>query len=512
MKQNLYMAVDLGTSFIKTGVYAPDGTLLAGASEPVHAEQPAPGQFIQRGESLYGSVLACLRKTAQTLGDRARDIRAMAFTGQMAGCMGVDEYWNDITSWSCSLDSRYLPYADRQRERLSRELYEIGGTNAPVLCSKYEWFRESFPEEHKKIRKYVMLTAFVIGRLSGAPVEEAGIDASLITWTGLSDIRRRRWSPELCDAVGIGPEFLPKIVECTDVGGYLRADTAAGLGLPAGIPLIVGAGDKVSGCVGAGILKEGDTIFEAASYGAVSCLVRDARLDKENRSYDIIGAVDPEHFYVHKYLQGSGIAIDWFVDRFVAETGDDSKAAFRRAEELAKTVPAGSGHMMAVGLLGGSAIPFDSDLKGLFMGHSWQHHKGHFYKALLESFSYDLALTLSGLEKHYPEYAGKPVILIGGGAASSIWPQMLADVTGRVFERLDREDAALWGAALLAAKAAGDVDDLSGKAKSAVRVRSVFAPDEENHRIYEPLTALYGRISTGMNAFFKDLNAGGDKR
>ena len=173
MEQKLYMAVDLGTSFIKTGVYALDGTTLGGWSEPVNAERPAPDQFIQRGENLYQSVLDCLKNTVKELGDRAKDVRAMAFTGQMAGSMGVDENWNDITSWSCSLDSRYLPYANRQREKLSREFFEIGGTNAPVMCSKYEWFKEDFPAEHKKIRKYVMLNGYIIGKLSGVPVDEA---------------------------------------------------------------------------------------------------------------------------------------------------------------------------------------------------------------------------------------------------------------------------------------------------------------------------------------------------
>lgn len=512
MEQKLYMAVDLGTSFIKTGVYALDGTALAGWSEPVNAERPAPDQFVQRGENLYQSVLDCLKNTVKELGDRAKDVRAMAFTGQMAGSMGVDENWNDITSWSCSLDSRYLPYANRQREKLSREFFEIGGTNAPVMCSKYEWFKEDFPAEHKKIRKYVMLNGYIIGKLSGVPVDEAKIDYSLITWTGLSDIRKRQWSTEICGGIGMEPELLPQIVDCTTVGGYLGGDVAEQLGLPAGIPLIVGAGDKVSGCVGAGILEDGDTIFEAASYGAVSCKVRDVRLDTEKRNYDVIGAVDPDSYYAHKYIQGSGISTDWFVSTFTTEMGDDGKTAFRRAEELAKDVPAGSENMLAIGLLGGSAIPFDSDLRGLFMGHGWHHHKGHFYKALLESFSYDLALTLRSLERQYPEYAQNPIMIIGGGAKSSIWPQMLADVTGRIFQRLDREDVALWGAALLAAKAVGDVDDLSTKAKSAVHVRAVFTPNEENHKIYAPLVDFYERTCARMHSIFAELNAiGGSK-
>ena len=115
MKNELFMAVDLGTSFIKIGVYSKDGDFLAGASESVAEERPAPGVFLQRGDALFGSVLRCIRKTTAQLKDDASRICAMAFTGQMAGSIGVDENWQDVTTWSCSLDNRYIPYAERQR-------------------------------------------------------------------------------------------------------------------------------------------------------------------------------------------------------------------------------------------------------------------------------------------------------------------------------------------------------------------------------------------------------------
>ena len=170
MGKRLYMAVDLGTSFIKTGVYDLSGTYRAGASVPVQDERPEAGIFIQRGEMLWQSVCDCLKKTAKALGDEAGNICAMAFTGQMAGSIGVDENWGDVTTWSCSMDSRYLPYADRQRELFGEDMFTIGGTNAPVMCSKYDWFRNDFPTEHARIAKYVMLNGYTIGRLSGQPI------------------------------------------------------------------------------------------------------------------------------------------------------------------------------------------------------------------------------------------------------------------------------------------------------------------------------------------------------
>lgn len=499
MNNQLFMAVDLGTSFIKTAVYGLDGVCLAIASEPVQDERPEPGIFLQRGDMLYGSVVRCIQKVVSHLGHRAADVCAIAFTGQMAGAMGVDENWNDITTWSCSLDSRYLPYANRQRELFADDLFQICGTNAPVMCSKYDWFQNDFPEEHKKIAKYVMLNGFVIGRLSGISTQDACIDNSLITWTGMADIRRRTWSEALCGKMGVDLEKLPKIVECTHVGGYLSEQMARQLGLRSGLPLVAGAGDKVSGCIGAAVFDYGDMIFEASSYGAISAMVQDVRLDEQKRNYDVIGAMNNGGYYAHKYIQGSGIAIDWFVENFMDKD-------FRKAEELAATAPLGSDHMLSIGLLGGSAMPFDSEQKGLFMGHTWNHHRGHFYRSLLESFSYDLALTLRSLENSYAYCQGQTIKLIGGGAKSAVWPQILADVTGHSFALLNRDDVALWGTALLAAAGTGAVTDIQAAARENVQTGKVFTPDENAHKAYAPYVDFYAEATLQMKQLYKTLN------
>ena len=507
MSKQLYMAVDLGTSFIKAGVYSVTSECLARWSEPVKDERPEPGMFIQRGEDLFQSVLRCLRGAARELGDGAKDVAAIAFTGQMAGSMGVDENWGDVTTWSCSMDSRYLPYAERQRALFADDLFEIGGTNAPVMCSKYAWFKEEFPKEHARIAKYVMLNGYVIGKLSNIPVSEAKIDNSLTTWTGMADVRGRAWSEKLCTEMGIDRDLLPEIVDCTAVGGYLDAKLAGEIGLKAGIPLVVGAGDKVSGCTGAGILEIGDMIFEAGSYGAISCMVRDVRMDSVKRNYDVIGSIDHESYYLHKYIQGSGIAIDWYIEEFMQHAGIDKREAMRLAEEAAIKVRPGSERMMAIGLLSGSAMPFDSEMKGMFLGHSLNHGRGHFYRALLESFAYDLALTLGSMCAQYPQYAGREIKLIGGGAKSAVWPQILADVTGHPFTALDREDVALWGAAMLAAAGTGGIADIRETARSHVRDERTYTPTPENHAFYRPYVEMYERCTKELHDLYGALNA-----
>ncbi|MCF0146511.1 MAG: hypothetical protein HUJ73_07990 [Eubacterium sp.] len=505
MAETLFMAIDLGTSFIKTGVYAEDSECLAAAMEPVRDYRPGPGIFIQKGEELFASVLACMKKVTEQLGDRAGNIAAISFTGQMSGFMGVDENWNDITTWSCSLDSRYMPYAQRQMKELKDAFYITGGTNFPQMAPKSEWFRKEFPEESAKIRKYLMISGYVIGKLGDISVEESVMDRSYTQWTGLADVQAGKWSEEICSAVGMEPDKLPKIVNSNTICAHLRQDMAEQTGLKSGIPLVSGAGDKAAGCLGAAIVHPGDLIFEAGSYGAVSCCVKEWRPDMEERRYDMIPSAVPGDFLIENFITGSGITLDWFIDTFVKEKNMSLKDAFSGMEDEMESIPIGCSGLMSVGLLSGSSMPLIDSIHGMWMGFDWSHSKAHFYKSLMESLTYDFGLSLERMKAMYPEYEMSRVSTIGGGAKSRIWPQMCADAHRKIYGILNREDVAMWGACILAGNAVGIYPDIRKAADENVWVVKEFIPDEERSVVYDKYGAQYDRCFHAMSRFYNEV-------
>lgn len=237
-------------AFIKAGVYNTESQCIAIEMEPVKDYRPKPGVFIQKGEELLASVIACMKKVGEKIGDRKKNIAAISFTGQMSGFMGVDKDWNDITTWSCSLDSRYMPYAERQMKELKDEFLRVGGTNFPQMAPKVEWFRSEYPKESEKIAKYLMISGYVIGKLGDISTEDAVMDRSFTEWTGLADVQNDRWSDEICDAIHLDQKYLPRIVNSNHICAHLNKKMAAELGFTEGIPLVSGAGDKVAGCLG----------------------------------------------------------------------------------------------------------------------------------------------------------------------------------------------------------------------------------------------------------------------
>lgn len=503
MEKTVLLAVDLGTSFIKVGAYDTKSCCIALEMEPVKDYRPEPGVFIQKGEELEESVMKCLCKVSERLGDRRKDVAAIAFTGQMSGFMGVDKEWNDITTWSCSLDGRYMPYAEKQMEKYRDMFLCTGGTNFPQMAPKYEWFKTEFPEESRKIAKYLMISGYVIGRLGDIPVEEAVMDRSYTQWTGLADVQNDRWSEEICQAVGLDTSYLPGIVNSNHICARLNREAAKITGLLEGIPLVSGAGDKAAGCLGAAIVDYGDTIFEASSYGEISCCVPEYRADIIERRLDVIPSAIPGDFFATHFVAGSGITLDWFIEQFVRKTGKTSGECFAEMEEKMKAVAPGCGGVMAVGLLGGSSMPLDGSLRGLFMGFDWSHGPEHFYKALLESYTYDFTLAMQRIEQLYPEYPVHDVKIIGGGAKSPVWTQMCADVQDKTYVTLNREDVAMWGAAILAGNAVGVFGDLKETAKKYVRREKVYAPCPGMGEQYLKYMELYKEYTRELHHIFE---------
>lgn len=505
MNNELLMAVDLGTSFIKVGVYDLEGRCLAESREGVKDERPGPGIFIQWGEQLTESVVLCIRRTADAMGPRAKDIQAISFTGQMAGFMGVDENWQDVTGWSCSLDTRYTPYADRQLQELGREFLEIAGTNSPLFSAKYQWFRDAFPEEEKRIAKYLMLSGYIIGKLGDVGVEDAVIDGSLVTWTGLADVKNRVWSGEICGKLEMDASRLPRITESTAVAAHLSREAAARTGLRAGIPLVAGAGDKIAGCVGAGNLRTGNLLYEAGSFGGISFAVEDYRPDFAEKNYDLINGCEAGRLYAHYYMPGSGLTMDWFLRQFVGENRSLGEMYREMDEKMAKLAPGCEG-LMAIGMLSGTVMPFDPELRGVWMGHTLTHRPEHFYRALNESFGYALSIAIGRMEAMYPEHKADHMRIIGGGAKSGVTPQLLADIIGKPVETIDRDDSALWGACILAAKGAGMIGSMADFADLHTHTKKIYTPDPAKHDIYRNLTAMYQRYLQILSPICGELN------
>jgi xylulokinase len=511
MDDQYLIAIDAGVSFVKVGLYDSEGGRKALATRSVPVEQPRPGTFSQDADQILDLARDALREAVQTSGVRAAAVAAIAVSGAMGGAMGVDAQWRPVTEWSIVSDTRFLPHATAMQKGAHADILTLSGTNLPIMGGKILWWRADHPDAYRRAAKFIVIGGYIAAKLGGIPIQEAFIDRTYLNFTGIADLARDAWSPELCTRFGIDRGLLPRIVASNTVVGRLSPETALECGLKAGVPIVAGAGDKPAGTLGAGLVRPGLLVDESASFGAFTLCTDRYVPDAAHRTLENLPSPLAGFFLPSIFLNGSGLTHAWFADTFAEE---EKRAALRKGagpyDELAAraaAVPPGSEGLMALGHLGGRSYPSDPCIRGMWLGHSWFHKKEHFYRALLESFAYEYATVLAIMRESYPGLACDEIRVIGGGARSDLWNQIKADVLGVRYARLSRDDHAMLGDILLAGSAVGIYTDLAAEAEKLTERVGVFPPDPARTAYYARYVDLYRGLFDRERDLFTALQA-----
>jgi len=137
----------------------------------------------------------------------------------------------------------------------------------------------------------------------------------------------------------------------------------------------------------------------------------------------------------------------------------------------------------------GEKSPINDPLaRGVFVGLHLGHTRGHLFRALLEGVAFAImhhVEVLADLEMR----PGR-VRLTGGGARSSLWRQILADVLNLTVERAECASGAALGAAFAAGVGTGLIADWSG-IESLVGFTGAAEPDAGRHARYREMFEIY---------------------
>ena len=233
------VGLDVGTSSAKAVAIDETGAILAEAEQPYGLSAPRPGWAEQDPEDWWRTAAAVLDEVG------AREADGIGLTGQMHGLVVVDGEGRPLRPAILWNDGRSQPQCDAIEARLGVErLVELSGNRALAgfTAPKLSWLAEHEPDVLARVRGVLLPKDYVRMRLcAGAPRVTDVADAS---GTLLLDVGARAWSPELCEAFGVDPAWLPAVVESVEVSG-----TAWGR-----VPVAAGAGDQAAGALGAGVV------------------------------------------------------------------------------------------------------------------------------------------------------------------------------------------------------------------------------------------------------------------
>jgi xylulokinase len=218
--------------------------------------------------------------------------------------------------------------------------------------------------------------------------------------------------------------------------------------------------------------------------------------DRQNRALLTMRSILPGLWHPLAYIGGGGLALRWFRDAFFNRSRGEPLAPeddlYSRLSDLAASAPPGAEGLLFSPHLGGRICPSAPEMRGAWLGFSWGHTQAHFARAILESVAYEYAYYLSVLRTLVPDLELAETRVVGGGAASAVWNQIKADVLGVPYQPLQGAEFGTWGAAVVAARAAGLGDDLGAIAQRAVRPAGEPAlPNEANAAIYTSAAKQY---------------------
>jgi xylulokinase len=379
----------------------------------------------------------------------------------------------------------------------AERLLEIAGNPALTgfQAPKIRWLANHEPEAFARVARVLLPKDYVRLRLTG----EHATDASDASGTLLLDVRARDWSSEILDALEIPAEWLPRVHEGPEVTGTLRADLAAELGLPAGLPVAAGGGDNAAAAVGVGVVREGAVSTSIGTSGVLFAH-RDAFApDPSGRVHAFCHAV-PGAWHLMAVALSSGGSLSWW--REAVGGGADFDTLVAEAD----AVTPGSEGLLFLPYLTGERTPhLDPHARGGFVGLTLRHGRGHLTRAVMEGVAFSLR---DGLE--IMRGLGTPdddLRAVGGGARSPLWMRLQADVYGRPIRRTVIDEGPAYGAALLGGVAAGvfaDVEEASARVRLGAEVTE---PDPERARRYDEQYAIYAGLYPALREAMHALAA-----
>ena len=504
MVGSILIGVDLGTSATKAALYQPDGTLLAEASVEVSLRYPTPGIVEQDQEDFYATASETVRRAIQESGIDPREVAAIAFDSQMAGIGAVDEDFLPAIRFDSWLDMRCQPYIDALATDHADAVTGIAG--CPPTCAhaaKMLWWQHERPEEYRRIAKFLVPAGYVAGRLTGAKAADAFMDHTFLHFTGIADARNGAWSHTLAERLGIDLERMPRIVPPWEIVGEATPEAAHDFGLPAGVPVIAGAGDTAASALGAGIVRPGMLLDVAGTASVLAGCTDRFVADVTNRTLLVMRSIVPGLWHPLAYIGGGGLALSWFRDQFTGAVRDDPtlrETAYETLVEAALRVPPGAEGLFFSPHLGGRICPADPGRRGAWHGFSWGHSRAHFFRSVLESVAFEYSADLEIIESLAPGLERVEARVVGGGARSRGWNQIKADVLGVPYRPLARADIATWGSAIVAGHAVGLIPDMvEAAARASEPVEAPTMPVPEATAIYRDIARDYIAWQRGLD-------------
>ena len=487
------LGIDVSTTATKAVLVDDAGRVAGVAASEYGFEVPRPLWSEQDPHLWWEGATAAIRSVLAGSGVAGADVAAVGLTGQMHGAVLLDEAGRVLRPAILWNDQRTAAACDEIRRAVGRErLIGITGNDALTgfTAPKLVWVRDHEPDVWARVGHVLLPKDFVRHRLTG----DWALDKADGAGTLLFDLAARDWSPEVLAALRIDPAWLPPTFEGPEVTGTVSAAAAEATGLRAGTPVVAGGGDQSANGVGVGAVNPGVVALSLGTSGVVFAAT-DAPIHEPRGIVHAFCHAVPGRWHLMSVMLSAAGSLRWFRD--TVAPGSD----FGVLVDAAASVPAGADGLLFLPYLSGERSPHpDPNARGAFVGLTLGHDRRHLTRAVIEGVAFGLR---DGLDLMVAAGLPRPAQIraSGGGTASPLWRQVLADVLEAEIATVSTTEGAAAGAAFLAAVGAGWFPTVASATAELVRATPVAAPGP-HAPAYRALHALYGQLYPALSPVF----------
>ncbi|MGE4481096.1 xylulokinase [Acidocella sp.] len=499
MPETYLLGIDLGAGSLKATLITPEGEVKAQASAPVSTNMRHFGWAEQDPAEWFAALCKAVQAV---LAAGALEPGRIAGIGVSAGAHipvltdGRNTVLRPAIMWS---DQRAAAEAAALHAKAGERIISasLNKVNPTWTLAMLAWLKAAEPEVMAKTKRLYLAKDFLRHCLTGT----WETDYSDAVGALMADDATKGWSAELAGLIGLDMSILPPIVAPHHVVGGVTAQAAALTGLKEGTPVVCGSNDTTVEFFGVGGNAPGIGGVKLATAGVLFLATQGPEVHPPISCYPHI---IPGMYYTATGTNSCASAHRWVRDLMFSEGGFDAMDA------LASAAPRGAGGLLFHPYLQGERAPYwDPLLRADFIGMTMAHGKMHFARAVYEGIAFSIRDLLGAARELGLEFS--TIRLMGGGAKSATWRQIIADVTGLVIERTESGDAS-FGAALVAGMGVGLFNGPDDAVSRCVRLRDVTRPQADSAAFYDDLFRIYKEAQealAGLNHRLHALMGGG---
>lgn len=498
----MLLGVDFGSGGAKSTLLSPDGEVVATCFKEYPTYYPDIYYAEQNPQDWWEAFRRIIEELTGKFGFKSSELIAVSVDAPTHTAVLLDSDKKPLQNAIFWTDQRSAACADELNKKHGKIILEKGIHQAGTIWTLPQllWVKRHQPEVWDKIR-YIVFEKDYIRYLMTGKLATDNIDAM---GSLLFDAGKNTWSEELCGLIDIPLSYLPEVKLPHEIAGTLTKDAAAFLGLVEGTPVIIGTTDTALEVFGAGAIMTGQATIKLATAGRI-CVIEDHALPHEclvNYRH-----VVPGKWYPGTATKSCASSYRWFRDVFGEYerklSEQDGNSAYHHLDRLAASIAPGCSGLLFHPYLTGELTPYNNNnLRASFTGIAMKHTKAHFTRAVLEGVSFSLRDCLEVIKQCGLEL--KDVRLIGGGAKSPLWSQILSDVLGIRMSKPATADSSFAGA-MLAGIGVGIFSGFEEAVNKCVRINSTVVPDMDRHEHYEKLFVIYKEIQESLSRAYDRL-------